>query len=234
LAFESDALEVQAPGRHEASVIWLHGLGADGHDFEPLVPELQLPRDHGVRFVFPHAPIRPITVNGGMAMRGWYDVAEMDLTRREDESGIRASARLIGDYIAREIGVGIPSEHIVIAGFSQGGAMALFAGLRFPLRLAGIVALSAYLPLPDTLAAEAHPANARTVVLMAHGTVDPIIPHEQGERSAGLLQARGYPLEWRSYRMAHAVCAEEVSAVAAWLRERLMTTLRNLESSNRL
>ncbi len=234
MAFESNALEVQAPGPHQATVIWLHGLGADGHDFQPLVPELQLPRDHGVRFIFPHAPLRPITVNGGMTMRGWYDVAEMDLTRREDEIGIRASARLIGDYIAREIELGIPSDHIVLAGFSQGGAIALFAGLRFPQPLAGIVALSSYLPLPGTLAAEADRANARTAVLIAHGTVDPIIPHAEGERCAGLLRARGYPVEWKSYHMAHAVCAEEVSAVAAWLRQRLVEPSSYTESSNRV
>lgn len=212
---------VEGAGAVTASVIWLHGLGADGHDFEPIVAELDLPSDHGIRFVFPHAPVRPITINRGMAMRGWYDVAENDLTRREDEAGIRDSARILSGHIAAQRALGIDNRRIVLAGFSQGGAVALFAGLRHHEPLAGIMALSTYLPLPLTLPAEASPANASVPIFMAHGSFDPIIPAHQGDASAKLLMASGYKVDWRSYPMPHSVCEEEIADVSRWLRQRL-------------
>jgi phospholipase/carboxylesterase len=208
-------------GPADAAVIWLHGLGADGHDFEPIVPELGLPRGHRIRFVFPNAPVRPITINRGMAMRGWYDVAENDLTRREDEDGIRDSARIVAELIGEERRRGIDSRRILLAGFSQGGAIALFAGLRHPEPLAGIMALSTYLPLPATLPAEASSENAGIDIFMGHGDYDPIIPIQQGQHAAHEMKRRGYRVQWAAYTMPHSVCAEEVRDIATWLRERL-------------
>jgi len=212
---------VEGAGEVTAAVIWLHGLGADGHDFEPIVAELDLPADHGIRFVFPHAPVRPITINRGMAMRGWYDVAANDLTRLEDEAGIRDSARILNEHVAAQRARGINNRRIVVAGFSQGGAIALFAGLRHHEPLAGIMALSTYLPLPMTLPAEASPVNLDVPIFMAHGSFDPIIPAHQGAASASLLQTSGYKVEWRSYPMPHSVCEEEVADISRWLRQRL-------------
>lgn len=212
---------VEGAGEATAAVIWLHGLGADGHDFEPIVAELDLPPGHGIRFVFPHAPVRPITINRGMAMRGWYDVAANDLTRLEDEAGIRDSARILNEHVAAQRALGIDNRRIVVAGFSQGGAIALFAGLRHHEPLGGIMALSTYLPLPMTLAAEANPANADVSIFMAHGSFDPIIPAHQGDASAKLLESSGYKVEWRSYPMPHSVCEEEVADISRWLRRRL-------------
>lgn len=212
---------VESAGEVTAAVIWLHGLGADGHDFEPIVAELDLPPNHGIRFVFPHAPVRPITINRGMAMRGWYDVAANDLTRLEDEAGIRDSGRILSEHLAAQRARGIDNRRIVLAGFSQGGAIALFAGLRHHEPLGGIMALSTYLPLPTTLAAEANPANANVPIFMAHGSFDPIIPARQGEASARLLEASGYKVEWRTYPMPHSVCEEEVADISRWLRQRL-------------
>jgi phospholipase/carboxylesterase len=212
---------VEGAGEATAAVIWLHGLGADGHDFEPIVAELDLPPGHGIRFVFPHAPVRPITINRGMAMRGWYDVAANDLTRLEDEAGIRDSARILNEHVAAQRARGIDNRRIVVAGFSQGGAIALFAGLRHHERLGGIMALSTYLPLPMTLAAEANPANVDVPIFMAHGSFDPIIPAHQGDASAKLLEGSGYKVEWRSYPMPHSVCEEEVADISRWLRQRL-------------
>ncbi|MEZ5445865.1 MAG: alpha/beta fold hydrolase [Gammaproteobacteria bacterium] len=212
---------VEGAGEVTAAVIWLHGLGADGHDFEPIVAELDLPPGHGIRFVFPHAPVRPITINRGMAMRGWYDVAANDLTRLEDEAGIRDSARILNEHVAAQRARGIDNRRIVVAGFSQGGAIALFAGLRHQEPLGGIMALSTYLPLPMTLTAEANPANVDVPIFMAHGSFDPIIPAHQGDASAKLLKTSGYKVEWRSYPMPHSVCEEEVADISRWLRQRL-------------
>lgn len=215
------AVVVSSPGPHSATVIWLHGLGADGHDFEPIVPELGLPRGHGIRFIFPHAPERPVTINGGMVKRAWYDVAAPDLTQREDEAGLQDSSELVRGFIAAEIERGIPSRRIVLAGFSQGGAIALFAGLRFAEPLAGILALSSYLPVPSRLAGEASTANKDTPILMAHGLLDPIIPVRQGKTSAGLLRQQTYAVEWKTYPMPHSVCPAEIRDIGQWLRQRL-------------
>jgi phospholipase/carboxylesterase len=210
-----DAIEIETGPAPSATVIWMHGLGADGHDFEPLVPELSPPG--AVRFVLPHAPMRPVTANAGYVMRAWYDVAVRQGVRVEDRDGVRASQRQIEALIAREASRGIPAGRLVVAGFSQGGAMALHTGLRQPEPIAGIVALSCFLPLGDVLAAEAHPASRGVPIFMAHGTADDLIPIERGLRARDALAALGYRVEWRQYRMPHSVCDEEVGDVAAWL-----------------
>jgi len=203
------------------SVIWLHGLGADGHDFAPIVPELVDPAWPALRFVFPHAPVRPVTINNGMSMRAWYDVAGFDAHARQDEAGIRASVAEVETLIAREHARGVPSERIFLAGFSQGGAIALAAGLCHAERLAGIVALSTYLPIAATLAAERSAANAATPIFQAHGTVDPVVALPRGSASRDTLQALGYRVDWHTYPMAHAVCAEEIGDLRRWLGQRL-------------
>jgi phospholipase/carboxylesterase len=212
-----ETVEVPSPLPARASVILMHGLGADGHDFESLVPQLRLPEAAAIRWVFPHAPVRPVTLNGGFRMRAWYDIAAIDRRAAEDEAGIRESADGIRALVRRERERGIPAHRIVLAGFSQGGAMALFTGLREAERLAGVLALSTYLPLARTLEAEAHPANAAVSIFMAHGSLDPFVPLSLGEGSCARLRARGYEVEWRTYPIAHAVCAEEVADVRQWL-----------------
>lgn len=202
------------------SVIWLHGLGADGHDFAPIVPELVAQEWPGLRFVFPHAPVRPVTLNGGMPMRAWYDIAGVDLTSRQDETGMRASIEAVEKLIARENERGVPDERIVLAGFSQGGAIALAGGLRHSRRLAGIVALSTYLPMQSSFDAERSTANAATPIFWGHGTADPIVPLTRGVQSRDVLQDRGYPVEWHTYAMPHSVCAEEIADLRAWLGRR--------------
>ncbi len=213
-----DAVEVE-PGTAaaDAAVVLMHGLGADGHDFESLVPELRLPSSPSLRWVFPHAPVRPVTINGGTRMRAWYDIAAIDRRATEDEAGIRESAQAIGALVRRERERGVRAERIVLAGFSQGGAMALFTALRWPERLGGVVGLSCYLPLAAALGAEAHPANAAVPVFMAHGTLDPIVPVALGEGTRDLLRSRGYDVEWHDYPMPHSVCAPEVGDLRAWL-----------------
>ncbi len=203
------------------AVIWLHGLGADGHDFEPIVPALKLPDAPVVRFVFPHAPMRPVTINGGMVMRAWYDIADVDLARREDTDAIEQSAIQVRALIESQHREGIPSERIILAGFSQGGAIALHTGLRYPESLAGIMALSTYVPVRERLAKEAHAANAGTPIFMAHGTYDPVIPLLLADASRKLLESLGYSVEWRTYPMQHAVNAEEVDDIGRWLRARM-------------
>jgi phospholipase/carboxylesterase len=212
-----DCVEIEPETEAAASVVWLHGLGADGHDFEPIFPHLGLPLGHGVRFVFPHAPRIPVTINQGMVMRAWYDIAEVDLGRREDLEGIRRSRHQVEALLERERERGVPPERTVLAGFSQGGAVALFTGLRHPHRLAGICALSCYLVGESSLDEEAHAANAATPVLAAHGRFDPIVPFERGGSMQCALAARGHPVEWHHYPMQHQVCAEEIDAVGAWL-----------------
>jgi len=216
-----DCIEIQPRAPASAAVIWLHGLGADGNDFVPVVDELGLAHDHGVRFVFPHAPVRPVTLNGGMAMRAWYDIRAVDIAAREDDAGIRASQADIEHLIAREIERGIAAERIVLAGFSQGGALALHTGVRHARRLAGILALSCYLPLRDTLGTERAAANRDVPLFMAHGRQDPVVPCMLGEASRDLLVAAGYTIAWHSYDMPHQVCLEEIQAIGAWLRDLL-------------
>ena len=212
-----EAVEVEPGAAADAAVLLMHGLGADGHDFESLVPELRLPASPKVRWVFPHAPVRPVTINGGLRMRAWYDIVAIDRRAPEDEDGIRESAEAVFGLVRRERERGIAADRIVLAGFSQGGAMALFAALRWPERLAGVVALSAYLPLAARVEKEAHPANAAASVFMAHGTFDPVVPLPLGEGTRDLLRSGGYDVEWHEYPMPHSVCAQEVADLRAWL-----------------
>ncbi len=214
----SEAVEVETGRNPNAAVIWLHGLGADGHDFEPVVPQLVQPQERAVRFVFPHAPVRPVTLNNGYAMRAWYDIAALNRAAAEDERGIRASQSTIDALIRRENGRGIASERIVLAGFSQGGAMALFAGTRQAQKLAGIMGLSCYLVLAARLAAERNAVNDATPIFLAHGSQDPVVAPELGAEARRLLQAAGYTVEWHAYSMPHAVCPQEILDIAAWLR----------------
>ena len=213
-----DAVEIETGPAPEASVIWLHGLGADGHDFEPVIPELVGPRERALRFVFPHSPVRPVTINNGYQMRAWYDIAGIDRHSVEDEAGIRGSDAAVRALIARENERGVPANRIVLAGFSQGGAMALFTGLRYPEKLAGLMGLSCYVLLASTLEAERHAANQSTPIFMAHGLLDPVIDVSLGEGSRKFLESKGYSIEWHTYPMPHSVCAEEIAAIAAWLR----------------
>lgn len=216
-----DCIEIQPPGSPSASVIWLHGLGADGNDFVPIVPELGLGDDHTVRFVFPNAPQRPVTINGGMRMPAWYDIVGVDIADKQDREGIQASAAQIEALVAREVESGIRPERIVLAGFSQGGAIALHTGLRHDARLAGIMALSTYLPLHDGLAAEASDANRELPIFMAHGSEDPMVPITLGRGSRDHLITAGYSVDWHEYPMAHQVCLPEIATIGRWLRERL-------------
>jgi len=211
-----DAIEFETGKAPRTSIIWLHGLGADGNDFAPIVPELDLPRA-AIRFVFPHAPIQAVTINGGMRMRAWYDILDAPI-RREDEAGVRASQALVEALIAREKERGTPASGLVLAGFSQGGAIALHTGLRHAERLAGIMALSSYVPLGAKLSSEAGAANRDVPIFMAHGTYDPIIPLANAEESRALLTSLGYRVQWREYGMPHSVCPEELVDIGAWLR----------------
>jgi len=213
-----EAVEIETGRNPQASVIWLHGLGADGHDFEPIVPELVRPSERALRFIFPHAPVRPVTLNGGYAMRAWYDIIALDRRTAEDESGIRASQVLVTEFMRRENARGIATEHIVLAGFSQGGAMALYSGTRYPERLAGIIGLSCYQLLAERFAAERLPANQATPIFLAHGTQDPVVAPAWGEAACRQLQAAGYTVEWHAYSMPHSVCPQEIADIAAWLR----------------
>ena len=201
-----------------AAVVWLHGLGADGHDFEPVAAELVRAGLDDVRYVFPHAPVRPVTINGGVAMRAWYDIAGPELDRRADEEGVRESAGIARALVDEQIARGIDGTRIVLAGFSQGGAIALYGGLRFPFRLAGILALSTYLPGARSLAAEAHPANRDVPIFLAHGSQDPVIALALSERSRAAMAGLGYIVEVHTYPMPHSVCAEEVRDISIWLQ----------------
>jgi phospholipase/carboxylesterase len=212
-------VEIESAPQPTAAVIWLHGLGADGHDFASLVPELDLSGCPPIRFIFPHAPSMPVTVNGGYVMPAWYDILGPNLISQQDAAGIQASERAIVALIAHEVARGIPAEHIVLAGFSQGCAMALHTGLRLPHRLAGIMALSGYLPLVDRLAAERHPANAQTPVFMAHGTQDPVVVIARGEASRDALAALSQPVAWHSYPMPHSLHPQEISDISAFLAQ---------------
>jgi len=212
-----DALEVATAPNPDAAVVWMHGLGADGHDFEPIVPELGLPARPSIRFVFPHAPLRPVSINQGHVMRAWYDIRALAGVWREDEAGVRQSARQIEALAERERQRGIVPRRLVLAGFSQGGAMALHVALRYPERLAGILALSCFLPLASTLATEASAANRDVPIFWAHGLHDPMIPLALAEQGREQVAALGYRIEWHQYAMPHSVCAEEIADVARWL-----------------
>jgi phospholipase/carboxylesterase len=211
-----ELIELATGAEPKGTVIWMHGLGADGWDFVPIVRELPLPEDLQLRFIFPHAPVRPVTINNGHEMRAWYDIKMNDISRVPDEAGIRESQASIEALIAREEKRGVSADRIVLAGFSQGGAIALQAGLRHRERLAGIVALSTYLPLEDSLDREGAPANKRTPVFMAHGTQDQVIPVQLAEASKRALEQRGYDIAWRAWPMPHSVCAEEVEELGGF------------------
>lgn len=200
------------------AVIWLHGLGADGNDFVPIVPHLRSAASRPVRFVFPHASVRPVTVNGGMAMRAWYDILGLEIDRDQDQAGIRASLAQVDALIAAQIAAGIPPAHIILAGFSQGGAIALRCGLTREQPLGGIMVLSAYLLEADSLQHWAHPASTRVPIFMGHGSEDPIVPVALGEASARRLEQAGHAVEWRTWPMPHSVCPEEIAAIDQWLQ----------------
>jgi phospholipase/carboxylesterase len=211
-------IEIETGPQPTGSVIWLHGLGADGHDFEPIVPELVAGGERALRFIFPHAPIRPVTINGGFAMRAWYDIIALDRLAAEDETGMRASTASISELIKRENQRGIDSARVVLAGFSQGGAIALATGLRYAQKVAGVMALSCYLPLASSFAAERTPINQDTSIFLAHGTQDPVVDVRFGLETRRILDEAGYAVEWHAYPMPHSVCPQEVLDIAAWLR----------------
>jgi phospholipase/carboxylesterase len=216
---DSIVLEPTSPAN--AAVIWMHGLGADGNDFVPVVPELGLPYNHGVRFIFPNAPTMPVTINGGYVMRAWYDIVGADLDNRADEAGVRRSQKQINEIIADQRAKDIASERIVLAGFSQGGVIALQTALRHEAKFAGVLALSTYLACRDTLGIEGSLANKSTPVFYAHGSVDPVIPIALAKRSKAELENHGYQVQWHEYGMPHSVCAEEVDDIAAFLKRTL-------------
>ena len=209
---------LQVGEKAEYCVIWLHGLGADGHDFTPIVPELQLPDSPGIRFIFPHAPMQAVTINAGYVMRAWYDIVSLDLTARQDKEGIAQSGKLIENIIARQNDAGIPAEKIILAGFSQGGAIALHLGLRSHHRFAGIMALSTYLPLADDHPLEKTSANSPSI-FMAHGLFDTVVPAIVGMESRTMLEDAGYEVIWKEYPMEHSVCAEEIRDISNWIQQ---------------
>ena len=213
-----ETIQVDTGPNPTASVIWLHGLGASGDDFVPIVRELDLTGLPAIRFVFPHAPTMPVTVNNGYVMRAWYDIIGADISRREDEKGLRASQAMVEQLIAQEKARGVPAERIVLAGFSQGCAMTLQTGLRHHERLAGLMCLSGYVPLHTTIAAERHAANQDTPIFLAHGRGDQVIPIIRAEQTRDLLKSLGYDVEWHEYMMPHSDCQEEVDDIGAWLR----------------
>ncbi|HEX8606736.1 MAG TPA: alpha/beta hydrolase [Pseudoduganella sp.] len=212
-------IEVATNDAPQVAVIWLHGLGADGNDFVPFVQELNLSGLPGIRFVFPHANTMPVTINGGYTMRAWYDIIHTDLGRQEDEKGLRASQLQVEALIAREKARGIPASRIILGGFSQGCAMTLQTGLRYPEKLGGLLCLSGYVPLADKVAAERSPANQDTPIFLVHGRLDPVIPLARATASRDLLQSLGYQVEWHDYYMQHSVCPEEVSDISGWLHK---------------
>lgn len=216
-----DAIVLNPPVPATAAVIWLHGLGADGNDFVPVVSELRLPAALPIRFIFPHARARPVTINNGYVMRAWYDIAGGVRGVVEDEAGIRESQSVVCGIVEQQIAAGIAARRIVIAGFSQGGAIALQTALRYPQRLAGVLALSTYLPLRNSLAAEAAQANRDLPILICHGTRDGVLPIDMGTTTRDVLAGLGYPVEWKSYAMEHSVCPEEIDDISAWLQARL-------------
>lgn len=216
---DTPPIEIETGPNPQWSVIWLHGLGADGSDFEPIIPELDLPDELAVRFIFPHAPFRPVTCNGGYVMRAWYDIISLAPTTRQiDEAGLLESRAIVRQLIDRETAHGIPSENIILAGFSQGGAIAYLSALTHPAPLAGIIALSTYIPSASLLSSGLTQANRQIPIFAAHGTHDDVVSLELGEQAVALLRTLGYKPEWRTYGMAHSVCMEEITSIGAWLK----------------
>lgn len=214
-----EAVEIETGRNPTGTVLWLHGLGADGHDFAPIVPQLVESHERPLRFIFPHAPVRPVTINGGMAMRAWYDILGFNRGIPHDEVGIRASDGEVRALIQRENQRGIATNRIVLGGFSQGGAISLFSGPRYPEKLAGIMGLSCYMLLEDQLPAERTRVNYQTPIFLAHGTQDPVVELRRGTEAKQLLEAGGYPVEWHAYPMPHSVCPQEIADIAGWLRK---------------
>jgi phospholipase/carboxylesterase len=203
----------------KASVIWLHGLGADGHDFAPIVPELNLPEELGIRFIFPHAPIRPVTLNAGMEMPAWFDIHGLGLEHKHDEEGLAVAHQQLIELIEAERKLGIPADKIILAGFSQGGALALYTGMTYHEKLGGIMALSTYLPVTELDQLSISPEQTHTPIFMAHGLADPVVELELGEISKGQIAKLGFSVDWRTYHMAHSVCMQEIEDISAWLAE---------------
>lgn len=214
---ELSTIEILPKSVHKYSIIWLHGLGADGHDFEGIVPELNLIAESNIHFIFPNAPIQPVTINGGMTMRAWYDILEMSQKHKVDINGIYQSASLLDQLIQQEIDKGIPSKNILLAGFSQGGVIALHTGPRYPHTLAGIIALSAYLPTIDQLTTERSATNNATPIFMAHGIIDPVVAIESGKAAFNTLKSMEYNIEWHDYLMEHSLCIEEIEHISAFI-----------------
>ncbi|WP_333795943.1 alpha/beta hydrolase [Rheinheimera sp.] len=212
-------VDVKSPGPTTAAVIWLHGLGDSGHGFAPIVPELRLPAGHGVRFLFPHAPERPVTINNGYVMRAWYDIKTMDLQNRADEEGVRQSATLVQALIDKVIATGVPAEKIMLAGFSQGGVIALHLLPRLPYKIAGVMALSTYMAVPDKLKDEMNTLNKTTPVFCAHGVADPVVPLQAGQAAFNNLKYAGFNVRWQDYRMEHSVCAQEVDDISRFIQQ---------------
>ena len=216
-----DAIEIETGADPDAAVIWMHGLGDDGRGWSEVVPSLGLPPHLAIRFIFPHAPVMSVTINNGMRMRAWYDIRQANVNERADIAGVQRSQAQVDALLAREAARGVTANRTLLAGFSQGGVIALHAGLRFPSRLAGIVALSTYLVAPDQLSDQASAANRDVPIFMAHGMLDPTISHALGEMSRDYLAQRGYAIDWHAYPMAHSVCAEEIADLRRWLSVRL-------------
>jgi phospholipase/carboxylesterase len=216
-----ETIEIETRPKPSHSVIWLHGLGADGNDFVPIVQQLKLPK-LGIRFVFPHAPMRPVTINGGFVMRAWYDIVAQDLAQREDEAGLRHSQAAIDALIAKEAARGMPASRVVLAGFSQGGVISLQTGLRHAKALAGVMSLSAYLPLGSTVAKERNAANQATPIFIGHGMADNVVPLKSGTAARDQLIKLGYDVDWHQYPMAHSVCPQELDDIGAWLTRVLL------------
>lgn len=214
-----ESVVINPKEEHQATIIWLHGLGADGHDFEGVVPELRLPDHLGIKFIFPHAPYRSITINDGMSMRGWYDVKALDMSAEEDTNGINDSAQKISEIIDHEIAEGIPSTAIILAGFSQGGAIVLYTALRYRQPLLGVIALSTYLPLAERLSAEANVANQSTPIMLAHGQYDQVIDIQYGKITLNILKSLAYEISWHEYAMQHGVCAEELVDISDCIKK---------------
>lgn len=215
-----DSVEINPEQNATHCIIWLHGLGADGHDFVPIVPELKLPSNLAIRFIFPHAPIMPVTINNGYKMRAWFDIHDFSLSTKIDKEGIQASQKTVESLIETQIASGIPSENIILAGFSQGGAIALTTGINFNKRLGGILALSTYLPLPDQLLINAATVNRSLPIFVAHGTQDSVLPFLLGESTAKVLEQSGFQVDWHSYVMPHSVCGQEIADISKWIQTR--------------